>query len=517
MPIADHDKSREELLRELEDLRGRTMEAAETERKRFRDVLDQLPAYLVLLSPDYHVPFDNRFFRERFGQSHGRRCFEYLFHRTEPCENCETYKVLKTGAPHRWEWNGPDGCIYDIYDFPFTDADGSPLIMEVGLDITDRRRAEDAMHAERKRLFGVLETLPPMICLLTPDYRITFANRAFREKFGESNGRHCYECCFARTERCEFCEAHKVLETGQPHHWEVPGLVGGCVIDAHHFPFTDMDGSPMILEMNVDITDRRRVERELEEHRHHLEELVLQRTAELEAANSQLQVEVAQRRRAQETLAKERANLQTIFDVVNVGMLLIDERGAVKRVNETLSRWVSKDLSSSCGAQPGDLVGCIHAMADTAGCGHTPHCASCPIRNTFEAVLRSGQAVHGVEAEAAVQVDGRVVRLWLEVSADPLLLDGGRHVVLALNNITARKQAEEQVRQLNRELEQRVEERTADLHAANESLRSEIAERIKSQEAVSRLAAIVESSDDAILSKTLDGTIVSWNQAAEKL
>jgi signal transduction histidine kinase len=122
--------------------RRRAEEAVKQERQRFNDVLEMLPVYVALLTPDYHVPFANRDFRQRFGESHGRRCFEYLFGRQEPCEICETYKVLETKAPHRWEWTGPDSHNYDIFDFPFTDTNGSPLILEMGIDITERKRLE---------------------------------------------------------------------------------------------------------------------------------------------------------------------------------------------------------------------------------------------------------------------------------------------------------------------------------------------------------------------------------------
>lgn len=118
------------------------------ERKRFNDILEMLPAYLILLDPDYRVPFANRFFRERFGVSGGRRCFEYLFEYGEPCDNCQSYEVLKTGAPKEWEWTGPDGRNYHIYDFPFTDVDGSALIMEMGIDITELKLKEELLRAE---------------------------------------------------------------------------------------------------------------------------------------------------------------------------------------------------------------------------------------------------------------------------------------------------------------------------------------------------------------------------------
>ena len=127
-------------------------DAINKERKRLYDVLETLPVYVILLTPDHRVLFANRFFRERFGDAFGMRCYEYLFSRTEPCEVCETYSVLKSGEPHRWEWLGPDERNYDIYDYPFVDSDGSPMILEMGIDITELKKSRIALLDAKERL-----------------------------------------------------------------------------------------------------------------------------------------------------------------------------------------------------------------------------------------------------------------------------------------------------------------------------------------------------------------------------
>lgn len=151
----------------------RAEEAVNDERQRFSNVLDMLPAYLVLLTPDYHVSFANRFFRERFGESHGRCCYDYLFGRSEPCEICETYKVLKKEAPLEWEWTGPDGRNYYIFDFPFRDIDGSNLIMEVGLDVTIQKQAEQKLREQA----SLLDLAHDAILVRDRENKISFWNR----------------------------------------------------------------------------------------------------------------------------------------------------------------------------------------------------------------------------------------------------------------------------------------------------------------------------------------------------
>ncbi len=49
------------------------------------------------------------------------------------------------------------------------------------------------------------------------------------------------------------------------------------------------------------------------------------------------------------------------------------------------------------------------------------------------------------------------------------------------------------------------------------AIRADITDRKQAEETLARQAAIIESSDDAIISKTLDGVIMTWNRGAEKI
>jgi len=95
------------------------------------------------------------------------------------------------------------------------------------------------------------------------------------------------------------------------------------------------------------------------------------------------------------------------------------------------------------------------------------------------------------------------------VPGEPSHVDLGQFALLTVISLlvsrisSSKRQTELSLRHWGDQLEDRVQERTQELRRNEQSRAS--------------LAAIVESSDDAIIGKTLDGTITSWNRAAEAL
>ena len=94
--------------------------------------------------------------------------------------------------------------------------------------------------------------------------------------------------------------------------------------------------------------------------------------------------------------------------------------------------------------------------------------------------------------------------------------DGEAHFVLAIiRDVTERKRAEEAVRQLNKDLENRVEERTSQLEATIAELESNQQELRHSEEIFRLLVEGVK--DYAFFMLAPDGRVVSWNEGAERV
>ena len=132
--------------------RRQAEEALQSERQRLYNLLDGLQAYIYLRRPDHSLVYVNKYFRERFGDPTSLPCFTILHNRHKPCEGCHSETVFKTGTPQEWEWTSSSGRTYQIYDYPFADVDGTPLVLEMGMDITQHKLAEEGLRTSEEAL-----------------------------------------------------------------------------------------------------------------------------------------------------------------------------------------------------------------------------------------------------------------------------------------------------------------------------------------------------------------------------
>lgn len=128
----------------------------ERERKQFQTLIDLLPVYLVILTADYEVIMANRYFREQLGDPDGMKCYECLFKRDLPCEVCESFRPFVSLGPHQWEWEGPNGRIYEVYDFPYK-VDEKMMILELGIDITKIKQAQSNLDRSNRYNRSLIE------------------------------------------------------------------------------------------------------------------------------------------------------------------------------------------------------------------------------------------------------------------------------------------------------------------------------------------------------------------------
>jgi signal transduction histidine kinase len=125
-----------------------------------------------------------------------------------------------------------------------------------------RIRLEALIESERDKLLGILERMEDGVLLIGPDYRIRFTNPSMVREFGEGTGSYCYEYLHGFDSSCDqICKLPNVIH-GATERLEY-NFTDGRTYDVIASPFTDSDGEVCQLTTSRNITQRKKVEREL--------------------------------------------------------------------------------------------------------------------------------------------------------------------------------------------------------------------------------------------------------------
>lgn len=191
-------------------------------------------------------------------------------------------------------------------------------------DISERKNSEAALQrSEQKFRSLVKNSLVPMLIIDTETRNIIDTNRAAEKFYGwkkeELTKKKIDDINLLSRE--ELVRKMKRAVSREQIHFEFKHLTAdGEIKDVDVFTSRiEIDDNSYLFSIIHDITDRKKIEKEIELHRNNLEEMIKQRTSELNDANKQLIVEIQNKIEAETKLQnalnkeKELSELKTRF------------------------------------------------------------------------------------------------------------------------------------------------------------------------------------------------------------
>lgn len=273
---------------------------------------------------------------------------------------------------------------------PIRDAAGKPVaISAIKSDITERKRMENALRESEQLHRTIGETVPFGTWTTDAEGRCTHVTRPFLEMTGLSLEEIKGFGWFDRVPEEERPQLQKdwlhCVETGEDWDYEYRILGGdGTLYDVLTIgrPVRDAQGKILFWAgFHLDITERKRMEQELQELNLKLEQKIAERTSELEENMLQLrrltleltQAEQRERQRLgtilhndlQQLLVAMRLRLEKLATTVQI----VGERNILQEVNDLLRQAVSTTRNLATDLRPpilnnADILQSLHWLAD---------------------------------------------------------------------------------------------------------------------------------------------------------
>ncbi len=285
-----------------------------------------------------------------------------------------------------------------------TDIDGTITVMNTGAENLLGYRADEIVGGQTPEIFH-------------SETELVNRSRRLSEKWGRTVQPSRLLLEYALAGRSEQEEWLYVTREGRP-------FPVNMTINALRDPDGTVNG---ILCIAMDITERKHAEEALRRAHDELERRVTERTEALAQANAELQVEIRERKQVEDALRENEQQLAGIMDSITDRMSIIDEDFNIVWANDIARRMFGRDI--------------IGRKCHDAYRGFDAVCTQCIAAKTF----KDGK-IHEHETDA-VDLDGDRIIFWCTTSVTAWHKDGRpRLVVENSRNITARKRAEEALR-----------------------------------------------------------------------